>query len=159
MERMDHSSLVTQAFAVFAEEAAARPTVTLRAGNEIDEYRSPSSFDGSIDVVSDEYLERFSWGVGYLDAASWRHYLPHLIEYALRHMQQGSNVADALLNSLRPPDREPPRLASLSPAQEALVTRFLDVLAFSPESAHQAEACQVLEEWWVPGSLYGSEGK
>ena len=117
---MDHSSLVTQAFAVFAEEAAARPTVTLRAGNEIDEYRSPSSFDGSIDVVSDDYLERFSWGVGYLDAASWRHYLPHLIEYALRNLQQGNGVTDALLNSLRPPDREPPRLASLSPATGSL---------------------------------------
>ena len=69
-------------------------------------------------------------------------------------MRHSNNVTDALLSSLRPPDREPPRLASLSPEQEVLVTRFLDILAFSEESAHQELACQLLEEWWAPGALY-----
>jgi hypothetical protein len=63
-----------------------------------------------------------------------------------------------LLNSLRPPDREPPRLASLSPEQMAVVTGVLDLLAFSDESAYRDLACQVLEEWWAPGALYRPEG-
>jgi hypothetical protein len=154
IEAMSQTELVALAFAAFAADISRSPAVTLRAGNELDEYKTPSPFVAALDVVTDEYLEQYTWGVGYLDAPSWRHYLPHLIEYALRHIHQGSNVTDALLYSLRPPDREPPRLASLSPEQEALVTRALDALAFSEESAHQELACQVLEEWWSPGALY-----
>jgi hypothetical protein len=30
----------------------------------------------------------------------------------------------------------------------------LEVLAFSSDSAYQAEACQVLEEWWIENPLY-----
>jgi hypothetical protein len=30
----------------------------------------------------------------------------------------------------------------------------LETLAFSDRSAYQAEACQVLEEWWIPNALY-----
>jgi hypothetical protein len=63
-------------------------------------------------------------------------------------------VTDALLWSLRPPDREPPRLGSLSAEQEAVVVAALDVLAFDPRSACQDLAMQVLEEYWVPGAFY-----
>ena len=42
-------------------------------------------FDPAEDEPSDAYLEGFTlWGLGYLDARSWRHYLPRLIDYALR---------------------------------------------------------------------------
>jgi hypothetical protein len=151
---MNHAALVAAVFAAFAQESAAVPAITLRGGNAIDEYREPSSFDPSVDAITDEYLETYPWGIGYLDAPSWRHYLPYLIEYALRHISDSNIVIDALLTSLRPPDREPPRLASLSAEQEALVTRFLDALAFSDNSANQELACQALEEWWVPGAIY-----
>ncbi|MBH0187702.1 MAG: hypothetical protein HP493_02280 [Nitrospira sp.] len=80
--------------------------------------------------------------------------MPHLIEYVVRHVGQFTEVGDALLNNLRPPDREPPRLASLTPDQEKVVTAFLELLAFSESSAHRDFACQVLEEWWIPGALY-----
>lgn len=158
-ETMSQRELVALAFAAFAADVSRSPTVTLRGGNELDEYKVPSPFDAALDVVTDKYLEQYTWGVGYLDAPSWRHYLPHLIEYALRHIQEGSNVTDALLASLRPPDREPPRLASLSSEQEVLVTRALDALAFSERSAHHELACQVLEEWWSPGALYRTSAK
>ena len=60
-------------------------------------------------------LEGFAfWGLAYLDAQSWRHYLPRLIDYALRRPDDPAMVAEALVRSLRPPDRYPPRLASLS---------------------------------------------
>ena len=154
MKPVVHSELVSEAFAAFAAEVAAMPSLSLRAGNALDEYNEPPPFDASLDSISDAYLERFPWGIGFLDAASWRHVLPFLIEYALRNVERGSNVTDALLSSLRPPDREPPRLASLSVEQELVVTRFLDVLAFSKGSLHQELACQVLEEWWAPGALY-----
>ncbi|WP_147411190.1 DUF6714 family protein [Pseudomonas cavernicola] len=151
---MNYPTLVSEVFSAFSVESAAVPSVTLRAGNALDDYSEPTNFDPCADVISDAYLEQYHWGIGYLDPASWRHYLPHLIEYAVRHVQVGSGVIDSLLNSLRPPDRDPPRLASLSAQQEAAVTRFLDFLAFSPESAQIGLACQVLEEWWVPGALY-----
>jgi hypothetical protein len=76
------------------------------------------------------------------------------MEYALRHLSDANLVVDALLNALRPPDRDPPRLSSLSRGQEAAVSRFLEVLAFDGDSVHQALACQTLEECWVPNALY-----
>jgi hypothetical protein len=72
----------------------------------------------------------------------------------LRHPEHNTDVCDALLNNLRPPDREPPRLASLSADQEKVVVEFLELLAFSNTSAIRHFACQVLEEWWIPGALY-----
>lgn len=151
---MGQSPLVAELFAAFAPEVEATPSVTLRAGNALDDYSQPSPFETAADSISDSYLESYPWGIGYLDAASWRHYLPYLIEYAIRHKDSGDLVVDGLLNSLRPPDREPPRLASLSPQQEALVARFLEALAFGEPSPYSELACQVLEEWWVPNALY-----
>ena len=54
---------------------------------------------------TDAYLEGFAfWGLGYLDARSWRHYLPRLIEYAFRHPHDPAMVTEALVRSLRPPE-------------------------------------------------------
>jgi hypothetical protein len=63
-------------------------------------------------------------------------------------------VVEGLLHSLRPPDREPPRLASLTVEQESVIVEFLEDLAFSEDSANQDFAQQVLEEWWLPDALY-----
>jgi Family of unknown function (DUF6714) len=64
-------------------------------------------------------------------------------------------VVDALLSALRPSDRVPPRLASLTEAQEAVVREFLELLAFGDEpSPYRDLALQVLEEWWLPNALY-----
>ena len=63
-------------------------------------------------------------------------------------------LIEGLLWSLRPPDRDPPRLGSLSSEQEQVVVAFLDVLAFDDRSAYRDLAMQVLEECWVPGALY-----
>jgi hypothetical protein len=151
---VSYQTLLAEVRKAFAAEVEVAPSITLRGGNAIDEYSPPPPFEPDVDAVTDKYLETYPWGVSYLDANSWKHYLPSLFEYALRHVDSGSLVIEALLNSLRPPDRDPPRLASLSIEQEALVTQFLDVLAFSKESANQELACQVLEEWWAPGALY-----
>jgi hypothetical protein len=61
---------------------------------------------------------------------------------------------DGLLWSLRPPDRTPPRLGSLTLEQEAVVIAFLDELAISEDSLYNDFAMQVLEEYWVPNALY-----
>ena len=144
----------SKAFAAFAKDVQCTPVTTLRGGEAIDDYREPEPFDPLADAVSDAYLEAHSWGVIYLDPQSWRHYLPYLIDYAYRHIQHGSLVVDALIGSLRPPDRDPPRLRSLTPEQEAVVVELLDVLAFTDDSAHQDLAQQALQEWWAPGALY-----
>lgn len=142
------------ATAAFAQEALAMPGITLRGGDALDGYQEPPPFDPIIDAITDTYLEQYAGGLTFLDAASWRHYLPYLIDYSVRHFEHGTDVCDALLNNLRPPDRQPPRLASLLPEQEKVVTAFLDLLAFSESSAHKDFACQVPEEWWVPKALY-----
>jgi hypothetical protein len=70
-------------------------------------------------------------------------------------MPPGPSLAiDAFLSSLRPPDRDPPRLGSLTAKQETLIRECLEVLAFSEDSVYQPDACQVLEEWWVPNATY-----
>jgi len=151
---MNHSTLAARTLAAFAEEAAAIPVMTLRGGNAMDDGAPPPAFDAAADAITDAYLEAFFWGVSHLDTRSWKHYLPPLIEYALRNAHESSLVVEALLTSFRPPDRDPPRLAALSTGQQVLITELLDLLAFGEESAHQELACQALEEWWVPSAIY-----
>ena len=139
--------------AAFAEDARRTPATSLRAGNAIDEYRIAPPFDPEVDAPTDAYLEANFWGIAHLDPASWRHYLPRLIEYVCRR-QDAENVGDALFSSLRPPDHDPPRFGSLTAEQEAAVITFLDCFAFSAESPYAADAQLALEEWWAPGALY-----
>jgi hypothetical protein len=61
---------------VFATELARAPAITLRGGDALDEYRQAPAYDACLDRVTDAYVERYSAGLSYLDAASWRHYLP-----------------------------------------------------------------------------------
>jgi hypothetical protein len=147
--------ILSRALDVFRADREASPPLTLRGGNAIDGYDLPPPFDPEQDSPTDAYLESHYWGLAHLDPASWRHYLPRLIEYSLaKRTQPGAMAVDALLASLRPPDREPARLGSLTAGQEALIVSFLDVMAFDPESAWKAEAMRVLEEYWAPGALY-----
>lgn len=148
------SDLGARAAVAFAADLVRPPRTSLRGGDALDGYREAPSFDPRLDATDDAYLERYAGGLTFLDPASWRHYLPALIDYALRRYRDGSEVIEALLWNLRPPDRDPPRLASLTPEQEGIVRELLELLAFAPESAHQTLACQVLEEWWIPGALY-----
>jgi len=147
-------NLVERWGCVFATELARAPAMTLRCGDALDEYRQAPVYDACLDRVTDAYLERYCAGLSYLDAASWRHYLPSYAEYALRDPARSRLGIDAFLNTLRPPDRDPPRLASLSNEQEGLIREMLEVLAFSSDSAYQLGACQVLEEWWIENPLY-----
>ncbi len=148
---MTPTDLVRRAFGAFRDNAATPPPLTLRGGCEIDSYHRPERYDVVEDAPTDEYLERFTfWGLGYLDGRSWRHYVPRLIEYALSHPEDPAMVAEALVRSLRPPDRYPPRLATLTPEQEAVVTQFLETLALGGRAPHlEGEAQQALEEWWL----------
>jgi hypothetical protein len=146
--------IIKRAYAVFHTDVDALPPLTLRGGDAIDSYASPPPYDALIDQPTDAYLERYAWGINYLDPISWRHYLPRLIDYALRHKGEGAFVIDSLLFSLRPPEREPPRFAVLTREQEELIVAFLDVLAFDERSVWHDQAMQVLEEYWIPGALY-----
>ena len=150
---MSHTDLIADIFAAFSTEGQAFPAMTLRGGDALDAGKPAPPFDVLVDAISDEYLEAHPWGSGYLDAASWRHYLPFMMEHALRHITESSDVTDALLTSFRPPDRNPPRLGSLSKAQETAVLRFLDVLAYSAGSASVDLATRVLNEWWTPDAI------
>lgn len=150
---MPHSDLIADIFTAFSAEASAFPEMTLRGGDALDADQPAPPFDVLVDAISDEYLEAHCWGSGWLDAASWRHYLPFMMAYALRRLDRPSDVTDALLTSLRPPDRVPPRLASLTKPQETMVLRCLDVLAYGAQSAHVDLATQVLSEWWTPDAI------
>ncbi len=148
---------VSRAREVFGADLAATPSVTLRGGDAMDGYREAPPYEPTEDQPTDAYLERYAFnGLPYVDAGSWRHYLPRLIEYAFRHRgNQGTMVVEGLLSSLRPPDRVPPRLASLTPVQEAVIRDFLEHLALGDAPNHNRDyAMQVLEEWWLPNALY-----
>ena len=148
------SALTAELFKAFCKEISCTPLIPLRSGNAIDDYSVPVPFEPEHDKISDEYLENFYWGLSYLDPESWRHYLPYLFQYSFRKIREGSVVTDALLSSLRPPERMPPRLGSLSVEQETAIRQAIEHLAFAKDSAHTAFACQVLEEWWLPNSIY-----
>jgi hypothetical protein len=149
---MSTEKLVRRAFEAFTDDLAVPPPLTLRGGNAVDSYDRADEFDATLDQPTDAYLEGFAfWGLAYLDAQSWRHYLPRLIDYALRRPDDPAMVAEALVRSLGPPDRYPPRLASLSREQELVVTSFLEHLALGDAgSALKEDAQQALEEWWLP---------
>ena len=150
---MPHTDLIADIFAAFSAEGTAFPPMTLRGGDAIDLDMPAPPFDVLVDAISDEYLEAHPWGSGYLDATSWRHYVPFMMEYALRHITEASDVTDPLLTSFPPPDRNPPRLGSLTKAQETAVLRFLDVMAYNADSASMDLAAVVLSEWWTPGTI------
>ena len=152
-----HHHLAEEAARLFTE-AANPPPMSLRGGNAADEYAEVPAFDPKLDEPTDAYLESYYWGLAHLDAVSWRHYIPRLIEYALEHKANSRTmVVDAFLASLRPPDRDPPRFAVLSAEQERVLVAFLDVLAFDADSAWSSEASVALEEYWAPGALYRPE--
>jgi hypothetical protein len=150
---MTHSRIGADAFDAFQDDLRDPPPVSLRGGNEIDSYGSPTPFDPELDAPTEAYLERHAfWALPHLDARSWRHYLPRLIDYALRHPDDSAMVTEGLVRSLRPPDRFPPRLGSLDGSQEAVVRAFLEVIALESNAGSVSEdAQQALEEWWWPG--------
>jgi hypothetical protein len=124
---MSTPSIVSRAFKVFRADATAPPPLTLRGANAVDSYDQPMPFDPAEDEPTDAYVEKFAfWGLGYLDARSWRHYLPRLIDYAFRRPNDPAMLTEALVRSLRPPDRYPPRLRTLGAGQEGVVRSFLD---------------------------------
>jgi hypothetical protein len=147
---------VRRAFEAFQADAAAVPPLTLRGGNAVDSYDEAEPFDPARDDPTDAYLEEFAfWGLGYLDAQSWRHYLPRLMRYAFRRPDDPAMAVEALIRSLRPPDRYPSRLTTLTGEQEALVVTFLETLALGDGSGEiQADAQVALQEWWLPGARH-----
>lgn len=152
---MERSEISRRASEVFHTDILATPRMTLRCGYAEDSYDFALPPDPVLDELTDTYLETYTfWGLAYLDPASWRHYLPHLIDYTFRHMDDPKMAVEGLLHNLRPPDREPPRLASLTAEQEAVIVAFLEEVAFSEDSANRDFAIQVLEEWWIPDALY-----
>jgi hypothetical protein len=150
-------AIVAQAEAAFRTDSAAPPALTLRGGDAVDSYETPPPYDPALDQPTDEYIAAYTfWGLIYLDAASWRHYLPQLIAYTFRHIADPDTMApEGLLHSLRPPDHDPPRLATLTLVQEAAIVAFLEALAFGDDTGYyQADALQILEEWWLPNARY-----
>jgi hypothetical protein len=159
METGSTAQIVADALTAFREDVEVPPNTTLRGGNHLDSYAAPPPFDPRMDTPTDDYLEEHAFhALPFLDAHSWRHYLPALIAYSLQpNRSRRSMVTEGLLLSLRPPDREPPRLATLSSAQRLAVERFLTHLAFGEVTRERDLVLQVLQEWWPePGPLGGS---
>ena len=153
---MTRDEIERRAFEAFRADVEAVPPLTLRGGNAVDGYDEAEPFDPARDEPTDAYIEGFAfWGLGYLDAQSWRHYLPRLIHYAFRRPDDPAMAVEALIRSLRPPDRYPPRLGTLTAEQETVVVAFLETLALGDGTGHVREdAQQALEEWWLPGARH-----
>jgi uncharacterized protein DUF6714 len=148
--------IVRSAFDAFGADAESAPPLTLRGGHAVDSYDEAEPFDTARDEPTDAYIEAYAfWGLVGLDAQSWRHYLPRLIGYAFRHPDDPAMAVESLIRSLRSPDRYPPRLATLTAAQETVVVAFLETLALGDGfRGVQDDAQQALEEWWLPGARH-----
>ena len=150
-----NQELIQSAYGVFHDELVKIPPMTLRGGDAVDSYDLPPPYDEELDQPTDDYLQQYAYfALPHLDALSWRYYLPFLIDYALRHATaeappESSLVVEGTLSSLRPPDREPPRLSVLKAEQESVIIKFLDILAFDERSDYQDYGMQVLEEYWI----------
>jgi hypothetical protein len=156
---MDHAEHVRRARHAFGDDLASPPPLTLRGANAVDGHDEPQPYDHAVDAPTDEYLERYTfWAMPYLDARSWRHYLPRLTEYALTHPSDPHMVTEALVRSLRPPDRVSPRLATLDREQEAVIVELLKLIAVDqrPHGARD-DAMSALEDWWLPGARVRAE--
>ena len=69
----------------------------------------------------------------------------------MRRPDDPAMAVEALVRSLRPPDRYPPRLMTLTVQQESVVREFLEALALHDGTEHvRDEIFQALEEWWLP---------
>ena len=152
--------IARRAAAAFRTDVERDPRTSLRGANSLDGYEQPPPFDPVLDEATDDYVETYAnYGLVYVDADSWRHYLPRLMDHALRNHdvrgRPGAGLAiGALLASLRPPDREPPRLATLTTEQECVIVDLLDVLAFGEGSDWQDEAMALLDEdHWSPEAI------
>ena len=148
------NDLIAHLKVAFAADLECPPRMTLRSGDSVDSFGVKQPHHVESEVATDRYLSRYAWGMAHLDAESWRHYLPAFAAFALRNLQSNEVVVTAFIQSLRPPDRDPPRLASLNATQQSVMKDVLELLAYTPESIWQAEACQALEEWWIDGALY-----
>ena len=103
---MSTEEIVSRAFEVFRTDiespSAAHATRRQRRG----QLQPAVPFDPAEDEPTDAYFEGFAfWGLGYLDARSWRHYLPRLLDYAFRHPNDPAMVdrgAGAIAGSSRP---------------------------------------------------------
>ncbi|AFZ38180.1 hypothetical protein Sta7437_4739 (plasmid) [Stanieria cyanosphaera PCC 7437] len=152
---MNNKKVSERAYAVFHTDSLKIPPMTLRAGNAVDSYKLPPPYDEQLDKPTDDYLQKFAYfALPYLDALSWRYYLPFLIDYTLRHAMaeappQSCLTVEGTLSSLRPPDPEPPRLSVLTIEQKSVIVDFLEFLAFDERSNYQNYAMQVLEEYWL----------
>jgi hypothetical protein len=63
------------------------------------------------------------------------------------------------VRSLRPPDRVPTRLTTLSRAQEEAVVRFLEHLALANDDGSPNDARSALEEWWLPDAYVRAQSE
>jgi hypothetical protein len=150
---MNSSEVIELAFHRFQPSD---PELTLRQANEVDSYRDPSPKTSEESLPpTDQYLESHHFGIPHLDPVSWRYYLPYLTSYALRNMSKGDSlVIHGFLQSLRPPDRTPPRFAVLDGEQEKVIISLLELLGFDRQSGFQEDALQILEEYWIPNAIY-----
>ena len=143
---MTRSDIVQRARAAFHTDMESPPPLTLRGGNDVDSYAYAQPFDPAQDEPTDSYLEVFAfWGVGYLDAQSWRHYLPRLMDYALRRPDDPAMVtrlsfAPFGLGSISA------SLASLTAEQR--VVKFLELLALT-DAARTSGRRAAARKWWL----------
>ena len=154
---MERSEIVQRAFEVFRADVESPPPLTLRGAERVDSYDYPEPYDVGLDEPTDAYIEQFAFhAMPFLDARSWRHYLPRLMDHAFRRPDEPTGlVLQAVIRSLSAPDREPPRLATLNPDQEAVVVAFLEEIARDSGREFDAEAAgQALLEWWAPNARH-----
>lgn len=144
----DFHRMICEAF----PEKVSMPPMSLRAGDRLDDGLEPLPFDRELDRPTRDYLDRHMFGLHYLDAASWQHYLPILLTSTFEHFATPSNHVDLFLMVLSSASSE---LHALAPEQKAVIIAMLEHVAFGQGSIRADEAMLALQQYWWPHSDYG----
>jgi hypothetical protein len=135
--------------------APERPSLSLRAGDALDDHLEPPGYDPVIDAPSFEYIDSYAAGIAFLDAASWNHYTPRLLVALVERLDDNRSTGlGNFLELLVPPHKNASRTGWMTPDEASVVVDVLDLLAFHPDSAWKEEATKSLEDYWAPRPNY-----
>ena len=127
--------------------------MTLRQGDEIDTGYSIKTLDDVAPLdwqtVTDGELEKYHWGLNYLDPYSWQFYLPAFMRYSICHISLGESlVTVAFINTLIPERHETDQFTFFSEEQRRVIVAALEFLSYDEESQVDSEAYEVLFDHW-----------
>lgn len=121
------------------------PNMTLRSGNNIDNRRAALAFSPEEDNDSSSYLNKYCYGLSYLDFASWEYYAPIFMKHILSNYPEDSDVAsESFLKTIEARHYNRNRINMLSALQKKTILIFLHLLL---RLKHSYYVVDLIDDW------------